>query len=207
MAGSTAVLGAAVIFSCAYLLEKTRGFVIVRSIIQFLALLPLAVPGLVLGLGYIFFFNNPANPLHFVYGTMTILVLCTVAHFYSVAHLTSITALKQIDSEFETVGASLRVPFYATFLKVTLPVSLPALLDIAIYLFVNAMTTVSAVVFLYSPSTTLAAVAVLNMDDAGDVAPAAAMAMMIFATAAAVRIAYYVASQLLLRRIQAWRAR
>jgi iron(III) transport system permease protein len=86
-------------------------------------------------------------------------------------------------------------------------VSLPALLDIAIYLFVNAMTTVSAVVFLYSPSTTLAAVAVLNMDDAGDVAPAAAMAMMIFATAAALRIGYYFASQLLLRRIQAWRLR
>jgi iron(III) transport system permease protein len=207
MAGSTAVLGAAVIFTCAYLLEKTRGFAVVRNIIQFLALLPLAVPGLVLGLGYIFFFNNPANPLHFIYGTMAILVLCTIAHFYSVAHLTSITALKQIDSEFETVGASLRVPFYATFLRVTLPVSLPALLDIAIYLFVNAMTTVSAVVFLYSPSTTLAAVAVLNMDDAGDVAPAAAMAMMIFATAASVRIAYYLASQLLLRRIQAWRLR
>ena len=144
-----------VIFSGAYLLEKARGFVIVRNVIQFLALLPLAVPGLVLGLGYIFFFNNPANPLHFIYGTMAILVLCTVAHFYSVAHLTSVTALKQIDPEFETVGASLRVPFYTTFAKVTLPVSLPALLDIAIYLFVNAMTTVSAVVFLYSPSTTL----------------------------------------------------
>lgn len=207
MASSAAVLGSAVIFSCAYLLEKTHRFTIVRNVIQFLALLPLAVPGLVLGLGYIFFFNNPANPLHFIYGTMTILVLCTVAHFYSVAHLTSVTALKQIDPEFETVGASLRVPFYMTFLRVTLPVSLPALLDIAIYLFVNAMTTVSAVVFLYSPSTTLAAVAVLNMDDAGDVAPAAAMAMMIFATAAAVRVAYYLATRLLLRRVQAWRER
>src|SRR5262245_906430 len=207
MASLSAVLGAAAIFSCAYLLEKTRGFTIVRNAIQFLALLPLAVPGLVLGLGYIFFFNNPANPLHFIYGTMTILVLCTVAHFYSVAHLTSVTALKQIDPEFETVGASLRVPFYTTFLRVTLPVSLPALLDIAIYLFVNAMTTVSAVVFLYSPSTTLAAVAVLNMDDAGDVAPAAAMAMMIFATAAAVRVAYYLATRLLLQKVQAWRER
>jgi iron(III) transport system permease protein len=207
MASFAALLGSAAIFSCAYLLEKTRGFTIVRNAVQFLALLPLAVPGLVLDLGYIFFFNNPANPLHFFYGTMAILVLCTVAHFYSVAHLTSVNALKQIDPEFETVGASLRVPFYATFLRVTLPVGLPALLDIAIYLFVNAMTTVSAVVFLYSPSTTLAAVAVLNMDDAGDVAPAAAMAMMIFATAAAVRVAYYLATRLLLRRVQAWRER
>ena len=51
-----------------------------------------------------------------------------------------------------------------------------AVLDIAMYLFVNALTTVSAVVFLYSPQTALASIAVLNMDDAGDVAPAAAMA-------------------------------
>ena len=104
LASLDAVLGSTVIFSGAYLLEKARGFVIVRNVIQFLALLPLAVPGLVLGLGYIFFFNNPANPLHFIYGTMAILVLCTVAHFYSVAHLTAVTALKQIDPEFETVG-------------------------------------------------------------------------------------------------------
>ena len=89
----------------------------------------------------------------------------------------------------------------------TLPVCLPAVLDIAMYLFVNAMTTVSAVVFLYSPTTTLAAIAVLNMDDAGDVAPAAAMAMMIFVTSAAVRTAYYLSTQLLLRKVQAWRRR
>ncbi|GIS37299.1 MAG: hypothetical protein Ct9H90mP9_3290 [Pseudomonadota bacterium] len=50
------------------------------------------------------------------------------------------------------------------------------------YLFLNAMTTVSAVVFPYSPETMLASVAVLNMDDAGDIAPAAAMAMMIVYT-------------------------
>jgi len=205
MAALTAIIGTAVIFSGAYLLEKTRAFTMVRSAIQFLALLPLAVPGLVLGLGYIFFFNNPANPLHGIYGTMAILVLCTIAHFYSVSHLTASTALKQIDPEFETVAASLRVPFYTTFFRVTLPVSLPAVLDIGMYLFVNALTTVSAVVFLYAPSTTLAAVAVLNMDDAGDTAPAAAMAMMIFFTAALVRILYNVLTQSFLARAQNWR--
>lgn len=205
MAGLTALFGTAIIFSGAYLLEKTRAFTMVRSAIQFLALLPLAVPGLVLGLGYIFFFNNPANPLHGIYGTMAILVLCSIAHFYSVSHLTASTALKQIDPEFETVAASLKVPFYTTFFRVTLPVSLPAVLDIAMYLFVNALTTVSAVVFLYAPSTTLAAVAVLNMDDAGDTAPAAAMAMMIFFTAAVVRILYNVLTQSFLARAQNWR--
>jgi iron(III) transport system permease protein len=167
----------------------------------------LAVPGLVLGLGYIFFFNNPANPLNFIYGTMAILVICTISHFYSVSHLTAVTALKQIDREFETVSASLRVPFWRTFMRVTLPVCLPAVLDIAMYLFVNAMTTVSAVVFIYAPHTTLAAIAVLNMDDAGDVAPAAAMAMVVFATAAVTRAIYMLLTQGYLARAQMWRKR
>ena len=93
------------------------------------------------------------------------------------------------------------------FSRVTVPVCLPAVLDISIYLFVNAMTTVSAVVFLYSPKTSLASIAVLNMDDAGDIAPAAAMGMMIFYTNALARIIHLAASKGILSRTQAWRSR
>jgi len=207
MAIYTAVIGTVFIFFTAYLVEKGRGFDRGRTIIHFLAILPLAVPGMVLGLSYIFFFNHPDNPLNFIYGTMAILVLCTVAHFYTVSHLTAVTALKQMDAEFESVSASLKVPFYRTFTRVTVPVCLPAILDISIYLFVNAMTTVSAVVFLYSTDATLASVAVLNMDDAGDIAPAAAMAMMIVYTAAAVRLLHGLMTRGILRRTQAWRYR
>ena len=74
-------------------------------------------------------------------------------------------------------------------------------------MFVNALTTVSAVVFLYSPDTTLASVAVLNMDDAGDIAPAAAMGMMIFYTNATARLLHLGLTRGVLRRTQAWRIR
>lgn len=207
LASLTAVFGAAIVFVGAYLIEKTRRAGGVRTIAHLLALLPLAVPGLVLGLGYIFFFNARMNPLHFIYGTMAILVVCTISHFYSVAHLTAVTALKQIDNEFETVAASLRTPVWRTFFRVTLPVALPAVFDIALYLFVNAMTTVSAVVFIYAPSTALAAIAVLNMDDAGDIAPAAAMATLILVTSIVVRLAYRLITGRVLLRAQAWRLR
>lgn len=207
MAGLTALFGTAIVFIGAWLVEKTPRVRILCDLAQMLALLPLAVPGLVLGLGYIFFFVNAANPLHFLYGTMAILVICTIAHFYSVAHLTAVTALKQLDPEFESVSASLKVSTWWTFLRVTIPLCVPTILDIAIYLFVNAMTTVSAVVFLYSPRTTLASIAVLNMDDAGDIAPAAAMAVLIFLTAGGVRFAYGAMVAPILGRAQAWRRR
>lgn len=207
MATATAFFGTLVIFAGAYLVEKSQRYRGFRGVLEFLAIVPLAVPGMVLGLAYIFFFNDPNNPLGFLYHSMAILVLCTVVHYYTVPHLTALTALKQLDAEFEAVSQSLKVPFYKTFSRVTFPVCLPAILDISIYLFVNAMTTVSAVVFIYGPDTTLASVAVLNMDDAGDIAPAAAMAMMIVYTSAGVRILYGVATRGLQRRTQAWRVR
>jgi iron(III) transport system permease protein len=201
----TAVFGGLVVFVGAYLVEKTRVAKPLRTATHLLALIPMAVPGMVLGLAYIFFFNAPGNPLNFLYGTMAILVLATIAHFYTVSHLTALTALKQLDPEFESVSAALKTPFYRTFWRVTTPMCLPAILDIAIYFFINAMTTVSAVVFLYAPHTTLASVAVLNMDDAGDTAPAAAMAMLIVYTSAGVRLLHAGLSRWLLRRTQAWR--
>lgn len=207
MALYTAVFGTAAIFFGAYLVEKGRGFFAGRNTFHAVAMLPLAVPGMVLGLSYIFFFNNPANPFNFIYGTMAILVVATVAHFYTVSHLTAVTALKQMDAEFESVSASLKTPFYRTFFKVTVPVCLPAILDISMYLFLNAMTTVSAVVFIYSTDTTLASVAVLNMDDQGELPFAAAMAMMIAYTCAAARILHMLLTRGITRSTQAWRTR
>jgi len=207
LALGTAVAGAVATFVSAWLVDKPRAFGPARGALGAMASLPLAVPGLALGLGYILFFNAPWNPFHGFYGTMTILVVCTVAHYFSVGHLTQLTALRQLDREYEVVSESLGVPFWRTVARVHLPVCLPAMLEVAGYFFVNAMTTVSAVVFLYSPQTTLASVAVLNMDDAGDVAPAAAMAVLIFATAAAARGVLALLQRALLRRTQAWRTR
>jgi len=201
----TAVFGTIIVFSGAYFVEKSRGLKKGRSILHFLSMIPMAIPGMVLGLAYIFFFNHPNNPLNFLYGTMAILVICTITHFYTVSHLTALTALKQIDNEFEHVGSSLKQPFYKTFFRVTLPISLPAIFEISIYFFVNAMTTVSAVVFIYSFNTHLASVAVLNMDDQGDIAAAAAMGMMIFYTNVSVRVAYVLLTKKILVKFQSWR--
>ncbi len=201
----TAIFGTIIIFVGSYLIEKLRINEGYRNTVQFFALMPMAVPGLVLGLAYIFFFNAKDNPLNFIYATMIILVVNTIVHFYTVSHLTAITALKQMDKEFESVSLSLKIPIYKMFWRVTLPVCLPPIFDVSIYLFVNAMTTVSGVIFLYSYDTTLASVSAIHLDEQGEVAKAAAMAMLIVYVSIAVRLTHTIITKKVLRKTQAWR--
>jgi iron(III) transport system permease protein len=129
-----------------------------------------------------------------------------VIHYFTVPFLTATTALKQMDAEFESVSASLGVPFYKTFGRVTVPLALPSIIGISMYFFLNAMVTLSAVVFLVAPGTELAAVAVLLMDDAGDTAQAAAMSVLIIGVGLLVRLAYWLVLRGVARRAQAWTA-
>jgi iron(III) transport system permease protein len=207
MAAGASAVGTVLVFFGAYFVEKGRGLSLGRNVIQLLAMLPMAVPGLVLGLAYVFFFNAPWNPLGMLYTTLLLLSINCVAHFYTVAHITGLTALKQIDREFESVSQSLKVPFWRTMGRVTAPICMPAILDVAVYLFVNALTTVSAVVFLYGAQTKLAAISIVHLDEAGATASAAAMATVVFATALGAKVLHLAVSKWFLGRLQDWRQR
>lgn len=201
----TAIFGTVLIVVLAWVQEKGRHFAPLRQLMHLLAMLSLAVPGMVLGLGYIFFFNRPDSLLGSLYGTLPLMVLSCIIHYYTVGHMTALTSLKQLPRELELVAISLRIPLLKAFWRVTLPASLPALLEIFIYLFVNAMTTTSAVIFLYSSDSVLASIAVLNMEDSGDTAAAAAMATLILLAAASVKLLQLGLSRTLLARTQRWR--
>lgn len=207
LAACTAVIGTSLIFLGAYLIEKLEAFPAGRAAAQFIAMLPMAVPGLVLGLGYVFFFNARWNPFGIFYGTLTVLVVNTIAHYYTVAHITALTSLKQIDREFEAVSASLKVPFWRTFARVTVPICMPSILDIAVYMFVNALTTVSAVIFLYGADSKLASIAVVHMDEAGAIASAAAMGTIVMLTAIGVKLLHILLDRFVFGQLQRWRAR
>ena len=180
MATGTAIFGTAIVFISAYLIEKGRRLRWVRSVLYLLSIMPLSIPGMVLGLAYVFTFNDPSSPLNRLYGTMAILVISTIFHYYTVPFLTATTALKQLDPEFEAIGESLNVPFYRTFWRVTVPMTLPAIISIAMYFFLNAMVTLSAIVFLFVPGRELASLAVMLLDDAGESAQAMAMSLLIW---------------------------
>lgn len=205
MALFSTVFGTALIFIVVLLTERFKAHPFIKNYVQALVLLPLAVPGLVLGIAYILFFNQQSNPLNVLYGTMTILVISTIVHYYTVPHLTLTNAIKQIPLQLDQAAETLGTSKWKTFWKVYLPMCFPALCDVSVYIFVNAMTTVSAAIFLYSPDTSLAAVAVLNMDDAGDTVAAVAMSILILTTSCVVKLIHWLFTRKIMARSQQWR--
>jgi len=172
-----AVMGVIMVISSAYVVNKSKSFI--RDIFNFFSILPAAIPGMVLGLAYIFFFNEPANPLNFIYGTIFILAINNVYHYHAQGFLTATTSLQQISANFDETSACLGANLFTTIKRVTLPIMLPAILSIGVFFFMRSMVTLSAVIFLVSPSVNMAAVSVMLLDDAGNTTQAAAFSTLI----------------------------
>jgi len=177
MSSLAAVIGVIMVIISAYVIQKIANPF--TRFLYFLSILPAAVPGMVLGLGYIFAFNDPANPVYLIYGSVLMLAINTVYHYHAQGFLIATTSLKQISSTFDEASAMLGGSFLHTMRKITLPIIWPTLISLGVFFFMRAMVTLAAVIFLVTPGNNLAAVSVLLLDDAGETTQAAAFSTLI----------------------------
>lgn len=174
---ATAVLGVAIAGMTAIAVHKFKNPL--TAPLAFLAILPSAVPGMVLGLGYVLAFNNPSNPLHFLYGGFTLIIILSVYYNHAHAFLISSTSLKQISGSFDEASTMLGGSVLTTLRKVTLPLLWPTLLGVGVLFFMRTMVSLSAVIFLTTPATQVASISVLQLSDRGAVNQAAAFSVCI----------------------------
>ena len=185
----SAVIGVLFAVSGAYVIHKfpnpvTRG-------LYFLSVLPAAVPGMVLGLGYILAFNDPRNPVYLIYETTLLLAICNVYHYHAQGFLIATTSVKQISSTFDEASAILGAGFLRTLRRITLPIIWPSIVSVGVFFFMRSMVTLSAVIFLITPTTQLAAVSVLLLDEAGQLNQAAAFSVCIIGVVVASLVAFH----------------
>ena len=180
-------IGVVAVTAAAYVIEKFPSPA--ARALYFLSILPAAVPGMVLGLGYILAFNNPANPVYAIYGTLVLIAIANVYYYHAHGFLISGTSIKQISGRFDEASATLGGSRRQTFVKVTLPLLFPTLVGIAVFFFMRSMVTLSAVIFLITPNTQVAAVSVLYLQDRGATNQAAAFSVCIIATIMVVLLA------------------
>lgn len=139
----TALLGTAFSYVLAYFSTRSKG--VLSKTIEALSTMSLSIPGLVLGLCYIFTFSWSKG---FFYNTTLILVIVNITHMLGSPYLMAKNALLKQNKNFESVGESLGISKLKIFAKVLVPNSIPTILSMFSYFFVNSMTTVTAVLFL-----------------------------------------------------------
>lgn len=143
-----------------------------QKLMDFLGTLPYAVPGTMMGLGFVLAFNHP--PL-LLTGTAAILIIDYTFRRMPFGFRTGISNLKQIDISLEEASANLGARWSYTFRKVVLPLMKPAFIAGITYAFIRAITELTSTIFLVTPRWRVISVDIYNSVEAGSLGPAAAM--------------------------------
>ncbi len=161
-----------------------------KGFIEFTSLLAMAVPGTVLGLGYISAYNT--KPL-ILTGTALIIVIAFIVRSIPVGVRSGVTALQQIDPAIEEAAQDLGASTTKVFTSVTLPLIKSAFFSGLVYTFVRSMTAVSAVIFLVTPKYQLLTASILSQVDNGRFGVASAFStILIIIVYVAIAIMYFV---------------
>ena len=145
LSGLTALLGTCFAYLLGYMSVRKTGKA--ARAVDLLALSTIAIPGLVLGIGYIFLFKETNG---YFYGTVFILVVVNIFHFLGSPYLLARNCLSKINSEYEVIGETLGISRGKIIRKVLIPNSASTLIEMFSYFFLNSMITISAVAFLCS---------------------------------------------------------
>jgi iron(III) transport system permease protein len=149
-----------------------------RRFVDSLSMLSFAVPGTVIGIGYILAFNH--KPLVLT-GTLAILLLNFIFRYIPVGIESGKAILASIDPSIEEAAINLGADSRRTFGKITLPMILPAFFSGLVYAFVRSMTAVSAAIFLVSSRWNLMTVHIMSQVESGNLGAAAAYSLLLVA--------------------------
>lgn len=134
-------LGVVLAFSTAYFTVRIPGHF--SGILHMISITSLAIPGIVLGLSYVIAFNNS-----FIYGTILILIMVNLIHFFASPYLMIYNSLQKVNQHLEAVGETLGIRRIYIIRDVIIPQVKGTLLEMFAYFFVNCMMTISAIAFL-----------------------------------------------------------
>lgn len=145
LAACTALMGTAFAYMLGYMAVRKKGRA--AKAVDLLALSTIAIPGLVLGIGYIFLFSGTNGAF---YGTTLILIVVNIFHFLGSPYLLAKNCLSKINGDYEIIGETLGVSKGRIIKNVLIPNSASTLMEMFSYFFLNSMITISAVAFLCS---------------------------------------------------------
>ena len=191
IAAVVSVAGAFLTWLAAYISARTPGKF--GHALHLACITTMAIPGVVVGLAYMLFFKG--SP---IYGTIGILILVNLVHFFASPYLMAYNALNKLNANLEAVGQTLGIPRFRMIKEVFPPQTKSTFMEMASYFFVNCMVTISAVSFLSNVAHMPLALLISDFDTQMLVECAALVALVIFVTNVAAKIAFGVLKKMIL---------
>ena len=174
-----AVFGTAMLFMLAFGVRKFPGRI--AQLAGLLSALPVGVPGLVLGLAYVFTFNSATMPWGVLYGSAALLALCNYYHYHTQGYVAMMTGMRNVPTNLEDAATVLGGGNWRILRDVYRPAIQATLLSVMVFLFMRSMVTLSAIIFLITPAMSMGAISVMRLDEAGFTSQAAAFSTCIMA--------------------------
>ena len=139
----TALLGSLLTYGAALTTARSKLPSKVKQVIENISLITNTIPGMVIGIAYMLIFSG--TPLQ---NTLAIIVICNVIHFFSTPYLMIKNSLAKMNASWETTAMLMGDTWLKTIVRVVTPNAMGTILEVFSYYFVNAMVTVSAVIFI-----------------------------------------------------------
>ncbi|MBW1696569.1 MAG: iron ABC transporter permease [Deltaproteobacteria bacterium] len=145
-----------------------------KNVLELISLSGFAVPGTIIGIGFILAFNSPPIQLT---GTMIIIVLSMISRTIAVSVEAGLAKLYQIGSTIEEASTNMGASSIYTFIKILLPLMFTAFFGGMIYSFIHAMNTLSAVIFITPPQFMLAPISIFQLAAEGRIGQACSLSL------------------------------
>ena len=139
----TALVGTLMSYGAALVTARSTVNAKLKGVIESIALVTNTIPGMVIGLAYLFCFSGTS-----LQNTFAILIICNMVHFFSTPYLMMKNSLSKMNASWETTAMLMGDNWAKTIVRVVTPNAMATLIEVFSYYFVNAMVTVSAVIFL-----------------------------------------------------------
>lgn len=140
---SSAFIGTLIAYGAALVSCRSKLSKVIKKSVESLALITNTIPGMVIGISYLFIFTGTS-----LQNTFIIMVVCNIVHFFSTPYLMMSESLKKMNASFETTAKLMKDKWIHTIIRVITPNALPSLLEVFSYYFINSMVTISAIIFI-----------------------------------------------------------
>ena len=139
----TAAFGTLIAYGAALITARSSLSRAAKQIVDAIALITSTIPGMVLGLAYLFAFSGSS-----LQNTMTLMVVCNIVHYFSTPYLMMKNSLSKMNAGWETTAVLMGDNWLKTILRVVTPNAVSSLIEVFSYYFINGMVTISALIFL-----------------------------------------------------------